>query len=1086
MNSSKEHSNIFSSILSQSIEDKGHEDYVMKLSNGKCFFNRRYLVLRNGVLSYYREKPSEFVSIAGQPQKPKGKVHVLDSEIKKVDSSFSKKKNNPFMFQIAFNASNKKKKTFWVFSVGSQDALSRWLEAFERIRNPVLAIDEEKDEVSESVVDEKEIEFKEEKEKQLREENFKKTLELERLRSEKKQKEAEEQKKKEEAEKESKKKLEEKKRKQFEKAEKRKKEANQKVLESYWDYNFQNLLNNFLNSESNQEIIETGLDIFRLIGSFKEAAIYASKIVINEIQLPIERRKIRELGNSTYVYQNLMLNLSWEKTSCENSKYLGHEFRAGDVIHDALFFLSRSNPSFGIRANMMCVVDFKGFRAYVTSIIPLDTQLTVIHGLKTEDYYQSESSLYTTLSNLAQVLNLKQHVFQWENGIVPVVHLSVYTQLHESLGYSEIENIENSLEGKKYIYMKNLAEILPIDMEFNKPPQNFANRLRPEFFNDYSVPLSSNGCINLTQEAVEEDDFEICEASLKVRTDKVNEIVELLDSLTIMPIDSKSLTQALHANGINCRYLGLIVHRTALPHIKDLCTVEILARTCKRLLFQHLADLMTENNEEDAPDNLKVSYEHENTKSIKNIEGNYYADDFDDLDDFSITEFNVQNPQYRKSVFKSRYNKQLRYPSYKILKNKLKEVTSPRQNLSMEGSLKECIVDYINLVFGAGEESDYFWEKILTQKASQNFHITAEKIEKTQINLHALLHAINYHCGIQLAFSKETMLGKILNPFTLQSLERIKEKTKTLAMKGIESRVINARLQQLGIDQDGLETSLVCLEINKALNNDPEYLGDPALLSDIGEIMLEKHNIEGAIKYAKDALFQTHPLHAEGVKSWCILIRAMMENSMQDEALQCFDHALTALEYHWGPYHPLHCTLYSILAFLYMKKSNLDEALILYKNSLMCSLRVLGPNHPHTAEIYVELGNLYVQQRSLIEATSAIEKGFSVYEAALGPNAVVTVTAGVKLSQLYIELGKIDKALLLIKNALIVHEKNIEELLVDSDLNYVKINHHYDKIEEILNIALSIGKNKEHQETLKKFREKNQKVKEDRKKIKRV
>ena len=123
MNTSKEHSNIFSSILSQTIDDRGFEDYVLKLSNGKCFFNRRYLILRNGILAYYRDKPSEFLAISATQQKPKGKVHVLDTEIRRVDSAFAKKKNQPYMFQVSFTISGKKKKSFWIFSVTSEDML---------------------------------------------------------------------------------------------------------------------------------------------------------------------------------------------------------------------------------------------------------------------------------------------------------------------------------------------------------------------------------------------------------------------------------------------------------------------------------------------------------------------------------------------------------------------------------------------------------------------------------------------------------------------------------------------------------------------------------------------------------------------------------------------------------------------------------------------------------------------------------------------------------------------------------------------------------------------------------------------------
>lgn len=37
--------------------DRGFESFVLKLSNGKCFFNQRYLIVRNGMISYYRAKP---------------------------------------------------------------------------------------------------------------------------------------------------------------------------------------------------------------------------------------------------------------------------------------------------------------------------------------------------------------------------------------------------------------------------------------------------------------------------------------------------------------------------------------------------------------------------------------------------------------------------------------------------------------------------------------------------------------------------------------------------------------------------------------------------------------------------------------------------------------------------------------------------------------------------------------------------------------------------------------------------------------------------------------------------------------------
>lgn len=128
-----------------------------------------------------------------------------------------------------------------------------------------------------------------------------------------------------------------------------------------------------------------------------------------------------------------------------------------------------------------------------------------------------------------------------------------------------------------------------------------------------------------------------------------------------------------------------------------------------------------------------------------------------------------------------------------------------------------------------------------------------------------------------------------------------------------------------------------------------------------------------------------------------------MIKGMQEEALQCFDNALSALDFHWGPYHPLHSTIYSLLAYLYMEARNYEESLVLYKNSLMCCLRVLGPNHPHTGEVYLEIGKLYLAMEIPNEALTALEKSHSIYEASLGPYSLSSVNAGFTLAQLLVQ-----------------------------------------------------------------------------------
>ena len=1040
MNSSKEHSHIFSSFMSQSLEDRGYEDYVLKLSKGKCFFNRRYLILRNSIISYYQEKPAEN---SAKPARCKGRVHILETEIKRVDRSLNKKKSNPYMFQISHVPSGKSKKMFWVFAVTTQDNLQQWMEAFERSRSPVMAIYEEVEEESNDM--EKESESKELQEQMLREENFKRNLELEKQRADKKRKEIEEAKKLHEIDQEVRRKEEEQRKKKLEKVEKSRMKRNRKLLEGFWDFSMQELVQGV-----KLDLVEGGVKIFQLLGSFQEAAVQAAKVLVADLQMPSKKRKVSRLSDSRFVYKNLLLFLAWEQDPPVRFKTLGHEFRAMQLLYEAVYFLSKDSD-FPLRVPLAALVDFKGFRVLAVSIIPIDSQLTIVHGLKDPDYFLSDHSLHEHLLAVSQLLNLKQQVFQWQGGIVPVVHLSVFTQVHLSLGYNEIEDLEGHTEDSQYLYLTQSADLLPLDLDFNLVPLDYTRRIRPEFFTEYSSPLTSNGCINLTESALEEDDYELCEASLKVRTDKITEIVELLDSLTIMPIDSKSFTQALHSNGINCRYIGLVAQRTALPHIKDLCYVEIVARTCKRIYFQQLVELVFE-----IEDNGGKADSTEVTKHglpVVDIEGNYFRQAEEKLQDFNFSGENISNVDFRRHAFVSRMRNQLKWPGYKELKEKIKESQAPSQNFTMEGSLKDGIIDYLNLVFGAGEESSIFWEEILLKKASAHFSIPEDKLDKSQINLHALLHSVCFHCGLSVDFSKDTHLGKTENPFTPQSLERVREKSKCVKLEGLENSAVQAMMSEVGPEDQAYETSVLTLKISKMANLDPEFLGDTVHLAQIGEILLERKDYEAAIQYAKDALMQIHPLHAEGVKSWCILIRAMMASAMQDEALQCFDHALTALEYHWGPYHPLHCSLYSILGFLYMEKGNFDDSLILYKNSLMCSLRVLGPNHPHTAEVYIELGTLYVQQRVVPEAINAIEKGFFVYEAALGKLANATLSTAAKLAMLHLENGNLEKTKSFVEKVLNGCEKVVGGMVEEDEVDADKVRSVIGRFDEGLEIA---------------------------------
>ena len=47
-----------------------------------------------------------------------------------------------------------------------------------------------------------------------------------------------------------------------------------------------------------------------------------------------------------------------------------------------------------------------------------------------------------------------------------------------------------------------------------------------------------------------------------------------------------------HSYGINMRYLCWIASNTTMPHIKEICQVEMIARSCKKMLRFYLAEMI--------------------------------------------------------------------------------------------------------------------------------------------------------------------------------------------------------------------------------------------------------------------------------------------------------------------------------------------------------------------------------------------------------------------------------------------------------------------------------------------------------------
>jgi len=87
---------------------------------------------------------------------------------------------------------------------------------------------------------------------------------------------------------------------------------------------------------------------------------------------------------------------------------------------------------------------------------------------------------------------------------------------------------------------------------------------------------------------------DISKASIYLRNKVIPRFTQQLDDLQIMPIDSESLTKSFHDRGINMRYLSNVMVLSKINHVKEICLIEMLARTCKNIINYEISQLVND------------------------------------------------------------------------------------------------------------------------------------------------------------------------------------------------------------------------------------------------------------------------------------------------------------------------------------------------------------------------------------------------------------------------------------------------------------------------------------------------------------
>ncbi|KAK6162889.1 hypothetical protein DH2020_002730 [Rehmannia glutinosa] len=93
------------------------------------------------------------------------------------------------------------------------------------------------------------------------------------------------------------------------------------------------------------------------------------------------------------------------------------------------------------------------------------------------------------------------------------------------------------------------------------------------------------------QEEITADEENVRRASLYLKDVVLPKFIQDLCTLEVSPMDGQTFTEALHAQGINVRYIGKVADGTKhMPHLWDLCSNEIVVRSAKHIVKDILRD----------------------------------------------------------------------------------------------------------------------------------------------------------------------------------------------------------------------------------------------------------------------------------------------------------------------------------------------------------------------------------------------------------------------------------------------------------------------------------------------------------------
>ena len=339
-----------------------------------------------------------------------------------------------------------------------------------------------------------------------------------------------------------------------------------------------------------------------------------------------------------------------------------------------------------------------------------------------------------------------------------------YLQRTEFYGYKNNdqydENNSESSDGNNYNYNHTLR-ISTRNIQITKPKEDEKKKLKsPEEI-----------IIDVIRRNTYQNNERIRLDLKKKFNQKFENLLMAFDSLYLIPYNSETLKICFHYYGINLHYLGRVAERTTVPHVREICVIEMFARVCKKIIFDLLGQTTYERAMKAFYSNIKelTTKLHCVPVSLNVVYGSDYLK--------SITQPVERGKCYYKNMeITGLYMNSEEYPLSEIKDDKEKKIN----NESDYNLIKyQKVNNFLILLFGGMmtkpdltingveiKKVEELWE-VIKDLMRKQYDITNEDVfmycDLDTMSVYSLASAIQYHTGLQFQNEISGLIEKVMN-----------------------------------------------------------------------------------------------------------------------------------------------------------------------------------------------------------------------------------------------------------------------------------------------------------------------------------